>query len=141
MVTAVLPACPFSTCVTPGISLQQTSGMKTLYICINGLFRPLGIFSLPAAGLPSCSRLRGTQGARPDPACTFGPWPRSVAPAGGSKSHIPTGRHSEHVGPSRPLQTHVQVKRMSDGSCDIWDLECNQCCQTLLGEGKVFPRY
>ena len=52
--------------------------------------------------------------------------------SGGSKSQVPTGRYSEHVGPSRPLQTHVQVKRMSDGSCDIWDLECHQYLQTLL---------
>ena len=28
-----------------------------------------------------------------------------------------------HVEPPKPLQTHVQVKRMSDVSCDIWDLE------------------
>ena len=37
------------------------------------------------------------------------------------------------------MQTHVQVKRMSDGSCDIWDLECHQRRQTLLGDGKIFP--
>ena len=43
-------------------------------------------FSLPAACLSSCSRLRGTQGARPDPARKFGPWPRSVARALGVQS-------------------------------------------------------
>ena len=43
-------------------------------------------FSLPAAGLFSCSRLRGTQGARPDPARKFGPWPRSAARALGVQS-------------------------------------------------------
>ena len=37
----------------------------------------------------------------------------------GSKSQVTTGRHSEHVEPSRSTQTHVQVKNMSDGSCDI----------------------
>ena len=68
--------------------------------------------------------------------------------SGGSKSHVPSGRHSEDVEPSRPLETHGQVKRMSDCSCTssknvrrltygIWDLECRQCRQTLLGDGKV----
>ena len=32
---------------------------------------------------------------------------------------------------------HVQVKRMSDGLCDILDLECRQYRQTLLRDGKV----
>ena len=57
--------------------------------------------------------------------------------SGGSKSDVPTGIDSEHIEPSRPMQTHVQVKRMSDGSCDIWDPECRQRRQTLLGDGKV----
>ena len=47
---------------------------------------PLAYFSVPAAGLSSCSRLRGTQGARLDPARRFGLWPRSVAPAMGLQS-------------------------------------------------------
>ena len=60
---------------------------KILYMYINVFFWPFGIiFSLPAAGLSSCSRLRGTQGAHPDPACKFGPWPRSVARALGVQS-------------------------------------------------------
>ena len=49
-------------------------------------FGPSAFFSLPAASLSSCSRLRGTQGARPDPAPKFGPWPRSVARALGVQS-------------------------------------------------------
>ena len=32
---------------------------------------------------------------------------------------------------------HVQVKGISDGSRDIWDLECRQCRQTLLGDVKA----
>ena len=32
---------------------------------------------------------------------------------GGSKSQVTTERHSEHVEPSRPMQTHVQDKKMS----------------------------
>ena len=43
-------------------------------------------FSFPAAGLFSGSRLRGAQGARPDPTLNFGPWPRSVARALGVQS-------------------------------------------------------
>ena len=42
---------------------------------------PSAFFSLPAAGLSSCSRLRSTQRARPDPLRKFGPWPGSVAQA------------------------------------------------------------
>ena len=37
---------------------------------------------------------------------------------GGAKSQVTTGRHSEHVEPSRSMQTHVQVKTLSDSSCD-----------------------
>ena len=37
--------------------------------------------------------------------------------SGGSKWQVPTGSVSEHVEPSGPMQTSVQVKRMSDGSC------------------------
>ena len=40
----------------------------------------------------------------------------------GSKSQVTTGRLSEHVEPPRPMQTHVQVKKMPDGSCDICDI-------------------
>ena len=39
--------------------------------------------------------------------------------SGGSQWQETTGRHSEHVELSRPMQTHVQVQKMSDGSCDI----------------------
>ena len=56
--------------------------------------------------------------------------------SGGWKWHVRSGRHSEHVEPSRPMQTHVHNTsltgwKMSDVSCDIWDLECHQCLQTL----------
>ena len=55
-------------------------------------------FSLPAAGLFLCSRLRGTQGARPN--TTAQVWALAEVRgtcAGGSKSQATTGRHSEHV--------------------------------------------
>ena len=73
---------------------------------------------LPAAGLFSCSRLRGPQGARPD--TTAQVWALAEVRgmcSGGSKWQVPTGSDSEHVEPSRPMQIHVQVKRTSDGSC------------------------
>ena len=69
-------------------------------------------FSLPTAGLFSCSRLRGTQGAHPNTKAQV--WPLSEVRgrcSEGSKSQVTTGKHSEHVEPSRPMQTHVQVKK------------------------------
>ena len=101
-------------------------------------FGTSAFLSLSAAGLFSCSRLRGTQGARPD--TTAQVWALAEIHgtcSGGSKWQVPTGSDSEHVEPSRSMQTHVQVKRMSDGSCDTWGLECRQCRQTLLGDGNV----
>ena len=85
-------------------------------------FGPSAFFSFAAAGLFSCSGLRGTKGARRNTRAQV--WAladiRGTC-SGGSKSQVPTGRHSEHVGPSKPLQTHVRPKGMSDGSCDSWD--------------------
>ena len=94
-------------------------------------FGSLAFFALLAVGLSSCSRLRGTQGARPDPACKFGPWPRSMARALGVRS-----RKSARGGiPSTySLQAleNPHGKIMSDVSCNIWDLECHHCRQTIL---------
>ena len=87
----------------------------------------------------SCSRLRGTQGAGPELERKFGPWPTSVARDLGFKVVRPLAEGFRARRPSTPRQTHVQVKRMSDVSCDIWDLECHQCRQTILGDGKAFP--
>ena len=55
------------------------------------------------------------------------------------KSQVPSERHSEHVEPSSCLQTHVQVKQTSDGSCGIWDLECHQCRRTVLTSTTFTP--
>ena len=63
----------------------------------------IGVFSIPTAGLFSCSQLRGTQGARPT--TTAQVWALAEVRgkcSGGSKSQVTTGRHSEHVQPSRP---------------------------------------
>ena len=139
----VLPACLFSTCVTPGIARHRNpEGECCILLCINVFFCTTAFFPLPAAGLFSCSRLRGTPGARSN--TTAQVWALAEIRgtcAGGSKSQVTTGRHSEHEEPTRPMQTHVQVKKMSDGSFDIYDLECRQCRQTFLGDGKVFPQH
>ena len=49
-------------------------------------FSTSAFFSLPVAGLFSCCRPRGKQGARPDLARKFEPWPRSAASALGVQS-------------------------------------------------------
>ena len=108
----------------------------TMYKCF--FFGTSAFFFLPAAGLFSWSRIRGTKGARPD--ATAQVWVLAEARrtcSGGSNWQIPTRSDSEQVEPSRPMHTQVYVKRMSDGSCDIWDLECRQRRQTLLGDGKI----
>ena len=65
---------------------------------------------------------------------------RSTWP-GGSKWQVPSGRDSEHVepGPCKPKYrlkkcptAHVKVKRMSDGSCDTWDLQCRHIVRHYL---------
>ena len=85
---------------------------------INVFFFTSAFFAFLSAGLFSCSRLLGTQGVRPD--TTAQAW-ALVEVRGtfswGSKSEnwqVTTGRHSEHVEPSRPMQTHVRVEKMSD---------------------------
>ena len=73
-----------------------------------------------AAGLFSCSRLRSTQGARPN--TTAQVWAMAEVRgtcSGGSKLQVTSGRHSEHVYSSRPMQTHVQANKVPDGSCYI----------------------
>ena len=68
------------------------------------------------------SRALGS-GARREPAQTprrkCEPWPRSVARALGVQSRdnwqVTTGEHFKHVQPSRPMQTRIHIKKMSDG--------------------------
>ena len=77
-------------------------------LCTTVFFCTSALFPLPAVGRSSCFRLRGTQGARPNTtaqACALAEV--HGACSGGSKSQITTGRHCEHVEPSRRLQTHV----------------------------------
>ena len=61
----------------------------------------------------------------------------------GSKWQLRSGRDYQHVEPSRPLQTHLQVKRMSGGYNVISGIlnVINIVRQDLLGDGNVFPRH
>ena len=93
----------------PGFHFN-TSRRGTLYIYRNVFFHPSAFFSFPAAGLSSCSRLRGTQGASPPGPCTqVGPRPRSVARALGVERGTPArgGIPStlSHPGPCKPTRT------------------------------------
>ena len=95
--------CGMPACVTPQGSSHSPKG--SLAYMYNVFFGPSTLFALPAAGLSSCSRLRGTQGARPDPLRKFGPWPRSVARAPGVQRGTPArGGILRTVEPSRPMQ-------------------------------------
>ena len=134
MTTAVLPSCPFSTCVTPGISRRiHPEGEPCIHIYIN-VFLALRHFFL--FRLRVVFRALGSV-ARRDPAqtpcATFdpdrGPWLTEVrgTSSGGSKSHVPSGKHAgnveSHPGPWKPTYmlkecrtAHVQVRIMSVGS-------------------------
>ena len=106
------------------------------------------IFAPPPASLFSHSRLPASQGTRLKPGCKFWSRPGSMACALGVQGRemwkITTGRHSEQVEPSRPIQTHVQVQNMSDGlrmfriqltphsdclatSCSCWSAPLSGC--------------
>ena len=81
-------------------------------VCISALFSGTrGSFLVLSAP--------GHAGARPNKRRKCGPWSRYVALALGFQSRekwqVTTGRHSEHVEPSRSMQTHIQVKKMSGG--------------------------
>ena len=134
MATAVLPACPFSTCVTPGIShYTHPEGEPCIHYIYKCVFLALRHFF--SSGRGSCLVLSAPWHAGSPPGHWVQAWALAVVRgtcSGGSKWHVPSGRDSEHVEPSRCMQTQEQVERMSDDSCDIWDLECHQCRQTLL---------
>ena len=79
-----------------------------VYMYINVFFHPSAFFSLLTAGLSSCSRHRGTQGGPPGPRTqVWSPAEVRATCSGGSKWHVCSGRHSEGVEPSKPMQTHV----------------------------------
>ena len=72
-------------------------------------FGPSAFFSLPAAGL-SFLVLSAPWHAGSPPGPLTQVWALAEVRgtcSGGSKWHVRSGRHSEHVEPSRPMQTHV----------------------------------
>ena len=114
-------------------------GEPCLYIIV---FGPLGIFLV--FRLRFVSRALGFVRARSPPGPRARVWALAEVRgtcSGGSKSQVPSGRHSEHVEPSRPLKTHVQVKKMSGGYNVISGIlnVINVIRPYLLGDGKFFP--
>ena len=131
------PGCLFIADVVSGMFYSVVANRRqpnlSVLPCINVFFWHFGI--LFSSGRESFLVLSAPWHAGSPPGhhgASLGPGRGPWHVLGGSKWQIPTGSDSEHVQPSRPMQTHVQVKRMSDGSCDIRDLECHQCRQTIL---------
>ena len=110
-------------------------------------FHPSAFFYLLSAGLSSCSWLRGTQGAHPDPIRKFGPRPRSVARAVGVESGTSAGggipSTYSHPGPCKPTRTKYIINRLKKcptshvipGILNV----INAVRHCILGDGEVFP--
>ena len=107
-----------------------------ILLCTNVFFGTLASLLFRPRVCSRCSRPRSTQGPRRNTRAQV--WAlrnfRGTC-SGGSKSHVPTGRHSEPVGPSRPLQTHVQVKECPTAHVISRILNViNVVCHYLLGQ-------
>ena len=75
-----------------------------------GLFLHIGIFFSSGRGSNLVLSAPGHAGSPPNTtAQVWAPAEVRVTCSGGSKSQVTTGRHSDHVELSRPMQTHVQV--------------------------------
>ena len=104
-----------------------------ILLCINVFFWHFGIFFSSGRGSFLVLSAPWHAGSPPGPRAQV--WALAEVRgtcSGGSEWQVPSGSDSELVEPSRPRQTHEQVKRISGGSCCIWDLERHQCRQTLL---------
>ena len=89
-----------------------------MYICV--FFYTSGFFFSSGRGSALVLSAPGHAGSPPEhQGASVGPsrgpwhvlWGFKVAKNG----KVTTGRHSEHVEPSSPMQTHVQAKKISDG--------------------------
>ena len=102
-----------------GEHLTPRRGALYYYVHEMNLFWTTAFWIFRSRSLFSLSRLRGRQGTRLKPGCKCRSRPGSMARTPGVQGReirdTTTGRLSEHAGPSRPMQTHVQVKKMSDG--------------------------
>ena len=83
-------------------------------MCQTVFFLHIGIFLSSGRGSFLVLSVAGHAGGpRITLRCMCGPWPRSVARALGVQSRenwqVTTGRRSEHVEPSRRMQTHIVV--------------------------------
>ena len=85
--------------------------------CVCVCFLHIGIFFSPGRGSFLVLSALGHAGSPPEhQGASVGPSRGPWHVLWGFKVAVPTGSDSEHVEPSRPMQTHVQVKIMSDGS-------------------------
>ena len=99
---------PFQLGSTPGFHVVHIPKGNLVLLCIIVFFWPLTFFSLPAAGLSSCSRFLWYARSPPRPLTQV--WVLAKVRgtcSGGSKWQVRSARDSEHVEPSRPMKTHV----------------------------------
>ena len=119
-------------------SQQAAATYINLYKCL--FFCTSAYFSLPAAGLFSCSWLRGTPRARPN--TTAQVWALAEVRgtcSGSSKLQVTTGRHSEHVELSRPMQTHVHVLLLGSDQKQVYLVRLGPKTATLYNYVKSAP--
>ena len=111
--TAVLPSCPFSlTCVTLGISIRthpEGETCITMHKCIFLALRNFVLFR-PWVFPRALGSVAGREQAGTPPGPRAQVW--ALAEVHGTcsvglKWQVPSGRNSEHVESSRPMQTHV----------------------------------
>ena len=132
---------PFQLASPPGFHFY-THPEREPCTYINVFFWPIGIFFSSGRGSFLVLSAPWHAGSPPGPRTQV--WALAEVRgtcSGGSKSQVPSGRHSEHVEPSRPLKTHVQVKKMSGGYNVISGIlnVINVIRPYLLGDGKFFP--
>ena len=94
----------------PGFHVTHLLKGNLVYIYKNVFFSPFGIFFSPGRGSFLVLSAPWHTGSPPGPHTQV--WVLAKVcgtSSGGSKWHVRSGRHSEHVGPSRPMQTHVHT--------------------------------
>ena len=100
----------YSAVILITVGCKGTARIRVCVCAKRVFFCGIQNFYLPAAGLFSRSRLRGTQGAPAcTPRCKCGSWPGSVARARGVKSReiwqVVAGLLSDELKQTRPMQT------------------------------------
>ena len=99
--------CGMPACVTPRETSHSSKG-SLVHVYRNVLFWPLGVFFFSGRGSFLVLSAPWHAGSPPGPRTQV--WAlvevRGTC-SGGSKWQVRSGRDSEHVEPSRPMQTHV----------------------------------